>query len=112
VDFTKRCDASQLDLRRIIPRLGSKSVIGELCHWSHAASTTHRESYGGAGPGVAQPVLRVPVARGRWLPRTQCRQEQRSITDVVKTFTALYTAYEARYQNWTEHADWFKSQNL
>ena len=44
-----------------------------------AACTAHRESYGGAGPGVAQPVLRVPVARGRWLPRTQCRQEQRSI---------------------------------
>ena len=58
-------------------RLGSKSIIGELCHWSAAGG--HRESYGGAGPGVVQPVLRVPVARGRWLPRIQCRKEQRSI---------------------------------
>ena len=44
-----------------------------------AACTAHRESYGGAGPGVAQPVLRVPVAWGQWLPRIQCREEQRSI---------------------------------
>ena len=35
-------------------------------------------------------------------------EERCSIADLANSSSALYTAYREIYQNWTEHADWFK----